>query len=682
MSMFWKRVEAGKSVALVGAKAPDLGSIGPTWTSISLDWSARLEADAWSFTASYLESLALHRGLERARERVSHALAARLPSLAVLRTPEQEFAEALERLHQRAQGHFHLCLIAPESSSPASRERLVRALVQTRARMPLILQIRDAQAAGARPLLEALRSHGGAEAVVCLDAAPSAQEESASLPERVRQTLRALAFLGKGASLDDLGRVLERSVSLVLEDLQLAVEGGVRIQDRGDGKMTLLEPLASRLNAQLLPSLQNLWRERLGSVTEARMSMVSGVFGASAVFSGVSMAQAPQVSPSLRIRVAQHSRQSEGGSSSREGWDEPTVVERPAASPMQAASAEFTLPPTHEIFRPLRVELLPPTNDADAIEAISARDEVEEARFDAFMTRLRSRLEQSTSLEEEFFGRSAETQSLLDDVESALLVYREGEASKVRQAARDLAVHAEVDVNSEAALDAAYILMLVSALELRAAALSSAAESLWKAESLVKQLPRDSVDAKESNGLLAEIHHLLAKLVLRLPPSAPNLQQCADLALGHAQLAEQLCLRAARRIELGRVWETMARLEGLRGEANQAIEHLLSAIHVQRTIGDTLGLARSTKAAVEMLMANDRPAEALELLTESLNRNVDKGSLAGLSLNREAVESLRAALRGAESPPEINATLLLIDEQLRQAESFLDQSRAPASIHP
>jgi tetratricopeptide (TPR) repeat protein len=176
----------------------------------------------------------------------------------------------------------------------------------------------------------------------------------------------------------------------------------------------------------------------------------------------------------------------------------------------------------------------------------------------------------------------------------------------------------------------------------------------------------------------AETEHLLARLPLHARLRAGREDDAYSLALGHARSAAEGYRRLGGRVELGRVSETMGRLETARGRHERALEHLDMALRTSRELGDMIGLARSTAALAELYIAAGRPAEALGALRESVAFNVDKGSPLGLAVNRRTLESLRRA--DAADPrraPALVVAILEVEDALARAEAMLGRVSVP-----
>jgi tetratricopeptide (TPR) repeat protein len=143
---------------------------------------------------------------------------------------------------------------------------------------------------------------------------------------------------------------------------------------------------------------------------------------------------------------------------------------------------------------------------------------------------------------------------------------------------------------------------------------------------------------------LAETDHLFARLPLHAEMRAGREVEGYRAGLGHAQKAERAFRQLEDARELGRVWETMGRLELRMEQLETATKHLESAVDVQMQLGDLTGLARSTEALSEALGLRGRDAEAIDLLRDSIQYNRNKGSPLGLSVNRRVFSALAERL--------------------------------------
>ncbi len=145
---------------------------------------------------------------------------------------------------------------------------------------------------------------------------------------------------------------------------------------------------------------------------------------------------------------------------------------------------------------------------------------------------------------------------------------------------------------------------------------------------------------------LAETELLFARLPLSAQLREGREQEGFTMGIDHALAAERAYHELGEARELGRVWETMGRLELRRGRAEPARLRLEAAAEVQTQLGDLTGLASTTEALSEALALCGRDAEAITLLRDSIVFNRDKGSPFGLSNNRRAYTALAARLAG------------------------------------
>lgn len=154
--------------------------------------------------------------------------------------------------------------------------------------LPLVLTFRDRPPEGAaEALLQVFRQSHGDDAVISSDRAPSAEDAAPSgaldfdvrqLPADVRQVLRAGAVIGSGFEADLVAELLERSYFAVLDCLQRAADAGVPIDDRGEERFFLPEPVIDTLLGSTLPSLKAAWHRRLGwLLTEAAAPLAPSV---------------------------------------------------------------------------------------------------------------------------------------------------------------------------------------------------------------------------------------------------------------------------------------------------------------------------------------------------------------------------------------------------------------------
>jgi tetratricopeptide (TPR) repeat protein len=259
--------------------------------------------------------------------------------------------------------------------------------------------------------------------------------------------------------------------------------------------------------------------------------------------------------------------------------------------------------------------------------------------------------------------------------------YDLGDISSLQRALDALTDAARGLMAAGEAVLAARLLNDQAAVHLRAGDPVRANHLLQQSRQVFDELHRERPDDPTVIIERAETEHLLARLPLhaRLRPGRED--DAYSLALGHARSAAEGYRRLGGRVELGRVAETMGRLETHRGRHDRATQHLDLALRISRELGDMIGLARSTAALAELYIAAGRPAEALGALRESVAFNVDKGSPLGLAVNRRTLKSLERAL--AEDPRKLPALVLAIrevEDALGRAETMLGRVSVPGDV--
>ncbi|MDC0722343.1 hypothetical protein [Nannocystis bainbridge] len=143
---------------------------------------------------------------------------------------------------------------------------------------------------------------------------------------------------------------------------------------------------------------------------------------------------------------------------------------------------------------------------------------------------------------------------------------------------------------------------------------------------------------------LAETEHLFARLPLHAQLRVGREAEGFEMGLEHARAAERFYRDLGEVRELGRVWETMGRLELRAGRTMAAKQRFDAAAEVQTQLGDLTGLGQTTEALSQVLALLGRDAEAVTLLRDSVVFNRDKGSPLGLQQNRRAFIELSERL--------------------------------------
>jgi tetratricopeptide (TPR) repeat protein len=143
---------------------------------------------------------------------------------------------------------------------------------------------------------------------------------------------------------------------------------------------------------------------------------------------------------------------------------------------------------------------------------------------------------------------------------------------------------------------------------------------------------------------LLETEHLLARLMLHARPRPGRERDALAFGIEHGRAAEEGYRELNSLRQLGRVWETLGRLE-LRLEHVDAAARLLEdARQLQQELGDLVGLARSSGALCELMARTGDYPRALERLAESIAFNAQKGLRAGLEFNLASLNAIQPEL--------------------------------------
>ena len=132
------------------------------------------------------------------------------------------------------------------------------------------------------------------------------------------------------------------------------------------------------------------------------------------------------------------------------------------------------------------------------------------------------------------------------------------------------------------------------------------------------------------------------------------------MGIEHGRAAEEGYRELNARRQLGRVWETLGRLELRLDHLDAAARLLEDARQLQTQLGDGLGLARSSGALCDLLVRTENYPLALERLAESIALNAQKGSRAGLEVNLASFSDLQSKL-----PPALHDAARTLERRLR-----------------
>jgi len=435
-----------------------------------------------------------------------------------------------------------------------------------------------------------------------IEEAPGANGPSfGPLDPSARLVLRAAALVGAEFGVGPVAELLERKPARILEALQLAVDAGYPIDDRGRGQFGMPPALAEHLVQELMPSLAEAWGERLSTME-------------------------PDESPGRFVQAAEEAASL-------------------GAFPEALAYARRGL------------ELLP---------------ETPEARLD----RCRLLLQIGTLLWQSAAARGQATlPGALQELAAAEALLTPDDPVLLRAEIRQAVGGVCYDLADPKSLERALTEFSTAIRELsaehhplEAAALLNDQAAVYvrlgdpvRAAALLRQ-SREIFDSLERNDEvrveLAETDHLLARLPLHVRARPGHEQDALERALNHAENALQLYKTVGQRRCQAHVRETSGRLLTRLDRLEEAKDQLTRAFAAQDSLGDVLGMARSTAALSELKLAESDLEGALSYLAESVRLNAAKGAQQGLAWNREALATITGLLPRQDSlrlSPMLNA---------------------------
>lgn len=625
--------------------------------------------------------------------------------------------------------------------------------------LPLLLVFHGEPSGAAAELLAAVRSTGE-EAALAGEAQPEGDAEAfpwRTLPPEVLRVLRAGALIGPGFETRIVADLLAQEPLAVLERLQQAIDLGVPLEDRGEGRFSLPTSALTALSMSLMPSLAQAWHRKLGRLLGARA-------GEEAATSARPPAPPPAAAKARRERLATpgDALAAEIIDLSAEAIDMPAETE--VGGPVLLEAAPEVTPDAGEsgVFAPEPPDMLLGTGDTmPGVETVAADKPAHAVVWSK--TRRRTLLAQPGPTEPEpepdpaGWGtpslvvptrqgdplvdevRAAEHLRLAGDVDAAAqhlceaarkaadmgapqaaaqhanaalallsaqppsagrrqlkvmalielgrlqwqaagfdLGFTLSQALATLEAARaEQGADAPIELAAELAQaiagvcfdlgDPVALARALVELESASAMLTSAGDTLGAAcllndqaavlvrmghpgkAVLLLRASRQAFDARIHDDPialreLAETELLFARLPLHAQLRPGREQEGYAMGLEHALASERAFHELGEARELGRVWETMGRLELRRGRIEPARLRLDAAVEVLTQLGDLTGLATATEALSEVLVLCGRDAEAVTLLRDSIVFNRDKGSPLGLMCNRRAFTALAERL--------------------------------------
>ncbi len=595
--------------------------------------------------------------LERARDRIERSLDGDMPRETLeasarrralgeegLRTIEERFVAACNRLAARAPGRVALALDGIDRADAATHRALAHLLRKRGVlALPLVLVVRGEPEGSFLEVVSAMEA--AASEPPPLARAPEAEPEREvrtpalqldGIDGEVVRVLRAASVIGEAFEAPLVAKLLDASIEHVLEALQRARDAGIRIVDRGEGHLAMPRELAAMLGASILPSLRARWQERLGELLgSARHDPLRAA---------KHLEEAGQRERALERRLDAVALLVRAGDVRRAGEELGNALEAIAG--------------------------LPP---GPATSALQARGTLERARLRWLGAGLEPSFGLDGALEEALSARTAlgdlAAPAVRADVASTIagIAYDLGDGASLARAGAVLTDAIASLLRDGATREAAMLLNDQAAVHLRSGntrkARELAARSLELLSARVKEAPGDAAARAD----LADTNHLLARMPLHVPSGEVS-ADVLEAALAHADAAESDYRALSMRRDLGRVRETTARLEAKRGHIDAARTAFEAALRLADEAADLTGLARITAGLAELLAGTGKPRDALGLLASSIELNREKASPIGLAFDERALTRIEDAVRALPRPDdELAAELVRTRARLTEA---------------
>lgn len=694
----WDAVRAGRSV-LVRGEVPEPPA---HWTAIEVS------CDAPPNTAGPITE-AFHRVLGAVGDAQPAAMAWRSgPSARALGegeppSPEAALVEAGNRLARESSEPSVLVFRSVQRADTAALTGLAEILAHPGwLALPMVLEVKDGESL---PQLEqVVRAAGGAVIELRPPAEPPGPTwDWHAVPGDVLQVLRAGAAVGPVFEAEVIARLLDQPPLRVLDRLQVAADAGAPLMDRGAGRLSLPAELAAALRASMLPSLLAAWHTRLAELLrspEAAKPRPTAPSEQTVASKGPGPAAAGKME---RPQVASHAAETAETALGREPMRQATTTRsqnrdeaRAAAHFAEAGKGEAAAESYLAAARRLsdqgdwRRARLMVERALPLVEQIAARARRAELTARAHLTTARIQWQasgraQGSSLQDALRSLDAAEAALPDEVSAGLLAelaatragvcYDLGDPSALQGALTALVDASRALLDAGETLEAARLLNDQAAIHLRLDDPAQAIGLLNRSGELFERLRRGQGQKPVAEEELAETYHLLARVPLHARTQPGREAEAFQRALGHAEMAEGILSERADTRRLGRLWETMARLQLAQGDLEAAAARLSQATQLQQRLGDAIGLARSAAAQAELLARSGRPEEAISALATSIALNYQKGSPMGLAFNRSALVQLQTGLgpRAAEMQPGLRE----LEQRLTAAEGVVGRGAVP-----
>lgn len=639
----WGRALEGKPTVLLGAPIPD----GPRRPHRLL----RVDCAAWDRPLGPL--LELRAELERLIEQMQAPLhSSRRAAEPAGEEPWSHIAHMINRLQRQLDCPLIVALSSIEAADVASLQLLEGLLAgPMKLLAAVVLQSQEARLSGPHGrLVELVVAAHGEEALVRAAEAPlEVQDESEAqdlgdLSVDVVRVLRAAAAVGDTFEADLVAGLLGLDAITTLELLQMAIDQGVPLMDRGSGIFALPRGWGETLRMRTTPSLAAAWHADLAAMMQSH-----GEPEPSAAEEDEAPARreaAQDVKKPIQV-LADKWRARDLASRAAE-HAEAAGARRAAATRYLEAAEEAASIGGHEravelIGRALRLTSEAPVTDAE--RQLRLRVVLGQGRV---MCRAAGSVGDLTLPDALAVLRGARELAKPQDpaalraeinVQIARVAYDIGDSDRFELALDVLREAQQFLLDGGQPLAAARLLNEAAAVHIRIGQLGRAAELLARSRDVFLGHAESSADARRE---LAETNHLVARLPLHGPTEGHD-EELA-FAVECARSAERSFAELDDPREQARVHETLGRLARLTGRPDEARRLLRQAYQQQRRLGDAIGLARTTAALAELLADAGQPNDALSVLGDSISLNLQLGSRRGVAYNLQGLDDLEHTL--------------------------------------
>lgn len=636
----WKRALEGKPTVLLGAPLPP-----PPQRPHRL---LQVDCAAWDRPLGPLLELRaeLERLIEQTRTPLHNSRRVVEP---VGDEPWSHIAHMINRLQRQLDCPLIVVLGSIEAADAASLQLLEGLLAgPMKLLAAVVMQSGEGRLGGRHAkLVELVVAAHGEEALVRVSSPPaevrdtSQSHELHDLSVDVVRVLRAAAAVGDTFEADLVAGLLALDAITTLELLQMAIDQGVPLMDRGNGIFALPRGWGETLRMRTTPSLAAAWHADLAAMMQSHREPDEVE-----VESDEASAREEDVKKPIQVladkwhvrdlasRAAEHAE----ASGSR----------RAAAMRYLEAAEEAASIGGHEravelVGRALRLTSEAPVTDAE--RQLRLRVVLGQGRV---MCRAAGSLEDLTLPDALAVLRAARELAKPQDpaelraeinVQIARVAYDIGDGDRFELALQVLQEAQQLLLDDGQPLAAARLLNEAAAVHIRIGQLARAAELLARSREVFLGHADSSADARRE---LAETNHLVARLPLH-GPIAGHDEELA-FAIECARGAERTFAELNDPREQARVYETLGRLARLTGRPDEARRLLRQAYQQQRRLGDAVGLARTTAALADLLADAGQPDDALTVLGDSITLNLQLGSRRGVAYNLQGLADLEHTL--------------------------------------